>query len=426
MLIQMRKSILCVASLAIAGAAILSCTNESKVKAVSVSAEISEENVEEGLPKPETYEVTFTNTSTMQSVSVKSENGTAVATGIIPGLYTVSAYGSAVSGGYTYTYTGTATNVNFAADNDKVTLKVSAVKESALVFKEIYYSGCTFVPSSAEDSDDGTTYFRDQFYEIYNNSSETVYADGLCFGITVFADYKFETIYDYDIADKDKYIFMQVIWQIPGDGATYPVKPGESFIISQWATNHKAENLTEGKSPVDLSGAEFETFIKAGTLWNGITLTDEAAINLERVVDAPANSYLTQYLTSVSGACYVLFKPSQPLVNDNFIVPTNATPSVNNYAREVLISDVIDAVEAISDETRANVLGLPSILDAGYIWCSNTYCGESICRKIKETKEDGRIVYQDTNNTCNDFEVSTTPTIRRNGAKVPSWNTWNK
>ena len=41
----MRKSILFVASLAIAGAAILSCTKESKVKAISVSAEISEENV---------------------------------------------------------------------------------------------------------------------------------------------------------------------------------------------------------------------------------------------------------------------------------------------------------------------------------------------------------------------------------------------
>ena len=421
----MKKSILFIALLAIAGAAIISCTKENKVKTISVSAEISEENVEEGLPKPETYEVTFTNTSTMQSVTVESENGTAVATGIIPGLYTVSAYGSAVSGGYSFTYTGTATNVNFAADNDKVTLKVSAVKESALVFKEIYYSGCTVVPPSEEDSW-GTTYFYDQFYEIYNNSSETVYADGLCFGITVFADYKFETIYDYDIADKDKYIFMQVIWQIPGDGATYPVKPGESFIIAEWATNHKAENLAQDKSPVDLSGAEFETFIKAGTLWNGITLTDEAAINLERVVDAAANPYLPQYLTSVSGACYVLFKPSKPLVNSDFIVPTNATPSINNYAREVLISDVIDAVEAISDETRVKVLGLPSTLDAGYIWCSNTFSGESICRKIKETKEDGRIVYQDTNNTCNDFEVSTTPTIRRNGAKVPSWNTWNK
>ena len=132
------------------------------------------------------------------------------------------------------------------------------------------------------------------------------------------------------------------------------------------------------------------------------------------------------WLTPVSGSRYVLFKPSIEIRTSDFLVPTNEEAAAQNYAVEILVSDVIDAVEAIADETNIQYKGLPLILDAGYIWCSNTYCGESICRKIKETKEDGRIVYQDTNNTCNDFEVSTTPTIRRNGAKVPSWNTWNK
>ncbi|MDR0582207.1 MAG: DUF4876 domain-containing protein [Prevotellaceae bacterium] len=46
-----------------------------------------------------------------------------------------------------------------------------------------------------------------------------------------------------------------------------------------------------------------------------------------------------------------------------------------------------------------------------------------MARKIKETK-DGRNIYQDTNNTTNDFEVQDTPAIRRNGANKPSWNTW--
>ena len=50
--------------------------------------------------------------------------------------------------------------------------------------------------------------------------------------------------------------------------------------------------------------------------------------------------------------------------------------------------------------------------------------GESIARKIKETRPDGTKVYQDTNNTSNDFEVKKDPQVRRYGAKVPSWNTW--
>ena len=51
---------------------------------------------------------------------------------------------------------------------------------------------------------------------------------------------------------------------------------------------------------------------------------------------------------------------------------------------------------------------------------------ESIARKVKETREDGTVVYQDTNNTTNDFEVKKDPQLRRNGAKVPSWNSWIK
>jgi len=67
---------------------------------------------------------------------------------------------------------------------------------------------------------------------------------------------------------------------------------------------------------------------------------------------------------------------------------------------------------------------LNDIFDAGKIWCSNSYTGESVIRKIKEKKADGRIIYIDTNNSSNDFEVSPRPEIRRNGAKRPSWSNW--
>lgn len=85
---------------------------------------------------------------------------------------------------------------------------------------------------------------------------------------------------------------------------------------------------------------------------------------------------------------------------------------------------MIDAVQTVSDETGMNVLGLPKVLDAGAIWCSGQYVGESIARKIKETRPDGTKVYQDSNNTTNDFEVKKDPQVRRYDAKVPSWNTW--
>lgn len=379
-------------------------------KTISINVKVDEAKiVAAGIPSPESYEVKISNFATGAVIETTTENGIATATDIIPGVYTISVSASQNQGGFTYTIAGSESNVSLIADGAEVVVNVDAVKEAALVFKEIYYTGV----------DPANLYFRDQFYEIYNNSTEVVYADGLCIAETVFANYDKSIIYEWPIENADQYVFARVIWQLPGDGTTYPVQPGESFVIAQWATNHKAENLSKGLSPVDLTGAEFEA-IEKETTFNGILLTDNLAINMKKVVQA--GYAMPQWLTSTDGSRYVLFKPSKPLKNEDFITATNA--DYQGTAREIAISDVIDAVQAVNNESGMSVLGLPTALDAGAIWCSGSYVGESIARKIKETRPDGTNVYQDTNNTSNDFEVKKDPQVRRYGAKVPSWNTW--
>lgn len=379
-------------------------------KTISINVKVDETKlVAAGIPSPESYGVKISNFATGSVIETTTENGIATAVGIIPGVYTVTVSASQNQGGFTYTIAGSESNVSLIADGAEVVVRVDAVKEAALVFKEIYYTGV----------DPANFYFRDQFYEIYNNSTEVVYADGLCIAETVFANYDKSIIYEWPIENADQYVFARVIWQLPGDGKTYPVQPGESFVIAQWATNHKAENLSKGLSPVDLTGAEFEA-IEKETTFNGILLTDNLAINMKKVVQA--GYAMPQWLTSTDGSRYVLFKPSKPLKNEDFITATNA--DYQGTAREIAISDVIDAVQAVNNESGMSVLGLPTALDAGAIWCSGSYVGESIARKIKETRPDGTKVYQDTNNTSNDFEVKKDPQLRRYGAKVPSWNTW--
>lgn len=379
-------------------------------KTISINVKVDETKlVSAGIPSPESYGVKISNFATGSVIETTTENGIATAVGIIPGVYTVTVSASQNQGGFTYTIAGSESNVSLIADGAEVVVNVDAVKEAALVFKEIYYTGV----------DPANFYFRDQFYEIYNNSTEVVYADGLCIAETVFANYDKSIIYEWPIENADQYVFARVIWQLPGDGKTYPVQPGESFVIAQWATNHKAENLSKGLSPVDLTGAEFEA-IEKETTFNGILLTDNPAINMKKVVQA--GYAMPQWLTSTDGSRYVLFKPSKPLKNEDFITATNA--DYQGTAREIAISDVIDAVQAVNNESGMSVLGLPTALDAGAIWCSGAYVGESIARKIKETRPDGTNVYQDTNNTSSDFEVKKDPQVRRYGAKVPSWNTW--
>ena len=422
-MVTVMKKILFAAMAAVAALSMTSCDpSENRVSAISANVIIDESALEEMGISTETYTVTFTNANTGLAVSAESENGIATATGLTPGLYNILANASATVGTSVYILTGSANNVNLATDGQEVTIEITATEESALIFKEIYYSGCTFNSPSESDPNATATYFRDQFYEIYNNSSETVYVDGMCIAETIFSDYTFTTRYEYPIENADDYVYVQTVWQIPGNGTQYPVAPGESVVIAQWGTDHKADNLTKGGSPVNLSGAEFEAVEGESETWDGIVLTDNAAVNMVKAVNARGFS-MPQWLTSTSGSQYVIFMPSEPLRTSDFLT---ANDDANSTALEIPISDVIDAVQAVSGPERLNFLGLPTSLDAGTIWVDSpgSYTGQSISRKISRTEEDGRIIYQDTNNTTDDFEVNDTPEVRRNGAGVPAWNNW--
>lgn len=392
----------------LAAALMMFACDQKGAETITVSVSISDSTlVAEGIPTPESYEVVFTNVNTNQIVTVASVNNVATVSDLLPGMYNVSVSASVSADGFSYNIAGSLSNVNFAVDGDAQTVAVTAVKSSALVFKEIYYTG----------SASGNYYFRDQFYEIYNNSDQVVYVDSLCICETVFANYDFSTIYTWEIANPEQYVFAQVIWQLPGDGDDYPVKPGESIVIAQWGVDHA---VNDSLNPVDLSGAEFEAVEEESTTWTGLVLTDNVAINMKKVVNA-AGYNMPQWLTSVSGSRYVLFYPEGELLNSDFIV----AQGTSTQAREIPLANVVDAVETIGDETLIQYKGLPSTLDAGYIWCSGIYSGESIARKISTTV-DGRNIYVDTNNTTNDFEVKSVPTIRRDGAVAPEWNTWIK
>jgi hypothetical protein len=78
------------------------------------------------------------------------------------------------------------------------------------------------------------------------------------------------------------------------------------------------------------------------------------------------------------------------------------------------------------DETRAATLGLPASVDAGFKYCSDSHSGQSIARKKTGETADGRPIFQDTNNTTDDYEIFDTPVVRRYGVGRPSWNTWAK
>ena len=103
-----------------------------------------------------------------------ADNADAILDSIVPGIYTISVSGTAFStDGTEYFINGNAVNKALYKGVQSVDITLKGLKISPLVFKEIYYAGSK--PPT------GFGYFRDQFYEIYNNSNDVQYLDGVYF-----------------------------------------------------------------------------------------------------------------------------------------------------------------------------------------------------------------------------------------------------
>ena len=212
--------------------------------------------------------------------------------------------------------------------------------KGSLVFSEIYFCG--------SKPELGFSYFRDQFYEIANNTCEVQYLDGLHFGHTDAIDFN-KTRPIWPESDSGRYIYLDRVWKFPGNGTDYPLQPGESCVIAQFAANHKLE-IYNPTSPVDCSIAEFEFNM------NNANYPDQPAFDMEHVY-YNGNSTMTgmQYLTSVFGTGYVIFRiPEEDVwdpVADTSLQAKNAADSWSDIYAKVPLEYVVDVVEGIRNES---------------------------------------------------------------------------
>lgn len=389
--------------------AAISCTQFKEaievevVKPLSTTIAITAQNISADMPRPDTYTVKFTNfEENYELISTAGASGTVTVTDIIPGRYSIVVSGEISDKGFTYFYSGSLANILITEDNKTMTVDMAASKAGSLILKEIYFNGSTGY------------YFKDQFYEIYNNGNEVQYVDKLCIG-NMEPLQASTTVYHWLVPDEkpENYIYIRAAWQIPGDGDDYPVQPGESIIIAQGARNHKTIMET---SPVDLSGAEFETFIVNQT----VNPDNPNSVNMDMVV--PFGVAGTQWLVTVFGGAYAIFFPEGEIDGNTWVSPQG----YSTKAKEIPIDWVVDAVEIVNNGTKVSQKRVPTVLDAGATFTGATYDGRSVSRKVKEIREDGRIIYMDTNNSTEDFQLNDVAVVRRDNVGVPSWNTWYK
>jgi hypothetical protein len=394
-----------IASLVIVLLTTVSCEQFSEISEIE-KVETLKANVSVTLdlgdaPVPSSLNVRFINYEERYELTTSmNPDGTVVVDDIIPGIYTITISSEAFEEGFTYNYSGSLVNVDIVSNNLNLNVDVQASKAGALLFKEVYYCGSR-TPT-------GGVYFRDQFYEIYNNSDVQQNVRGLAIAqlnpMTATAN-----IPEYDIPNPDDFVYALTIWQVPDD-KDYPLEPGESVIIAQMADDHTKENLNPN-APVNLLSAEFETYVRSSSF-----VQDNPAINME-IAFWPR--VLPQWLTTVFGSAFVIYFPEEPIDPAGSITPIGSSREVY----QIPIDLVVDALELVGNPNQVQLKRMPTVLDAGAATVGGTYASLSVARKVKETK-DGRAVLMDTNNSSDDFEVMDPPMIRRYGAEAPSWNTW--
>jgi len=337
---------------------------------------------------------------------------------LVPGKYSINISGKATNAdGDEYIMSGSMTGypIDKPAKTGEplaINIEMKGSVKGSLVFSEIYYCGSKPV--------NAFSYFRDQFYEIANNTNEVQYLDGLHFAHTDAISFD-KTMPIWPESDAGKYIYLDRVWKFPGNGTDYPLQPGESCVVAQFAANHKLE-MYNPTSPVDCSTAEFEFNM------NNANYPDQPAFDMIHVYyDGSETMTGMQYLTSVFGTGYVIFRIPEgetwDPVHDTSLQIKNAADSYSDIFAKLPLEYVVDVVEGIRNESYVDAKNIPSVLDAGFVTIGDTYRGTGVVRKRDyETKaENGAILYQDTNNSTEDFECGIVPVLHRH-SKMPSWN----
>ncbi len=345
-------------------------------------------------------EVSLKNLNTNRVFSVKTDDsGHAIFDQLVPGNYTLTALKN-----LTLTeaeiITGIASEAYLNASVAQIQILETGSKNVQLdggvigdwVIKEFYYSGA---PNSY--------YFYDSYIEIYNNSTEILYADGLLFGSTKSATASSTSFYGF-VTQNYQDAFLSYAFKIPGKGTEYPVEPGKSIVIAIDAIDHKTDPNGNANSPVNLGKgiSDFEVYYYVNPKAPD---TDNPDVPNVEIVYATSTS-LFDYLPGVMGSGLILFKSDDP---DNLERMREPNASASTQYLRVPREQVIDALDAAANTSMPlETKRLATVLDAGINSVGKSYSGTSLRRRIKQNIN-GRKVLLDTNNSATDFEINQKP-----------------
>ena len=310
--------------------------------------------------------------------------------------------------------TGTSNDVGITSNKTTdITLLLNGINPTpGLVIKELYTCGA---------NDGYSSLFKDQFIEIFNNSGETMYADGISvanlYGETGTANSTTEVPIT-DVLIIDEYVYADNIDQVPGGGTDYPIEPGKSIIIALNAMNFK-ENNPKSEYAVDNSTADLERY---SVKWledqglTGSTWFDFDNPKVPNMINIKVEAGVWLFNTYGTGAVLV---DKDVIFDDSGIVDySSGYNSTVTKLMKIPVSKIIDGVDILENSAAGEYKRLPKSIDSGFSYLKADgdafYSSMSSRRKVDKeaTKVFGRVILQDTNNSSVDFESISKPTPR--------------
>ena len=273
-----------------------------------------------------------------------------------------------------------------------VSLSIKA-KGNDFIIEEIFFTG-TATP-------EGKQYFGDQYIKLYNPTNRVLYADGL-----VLADSEFLTVTkrDYTPNIMAEAFTAGSMVQIPGNGTQYPVQPGASIVIAEQGINHKENN----PNSIDLSKADFENFYPPRVKdVDGVGVTNNINLHGIFIFNNRGNrSYVIARFPEGTATATLQYDYEYKV----------ATKLMQRQALKIPNNWIVDAVN-LSTKTGFEWIVTSSSLDSGWAYVANdekdtSRYGKSVRRKVLSEKN-GKLIFKDTNNSTDDFEILTTPTLKK-------------
>lgn len=325
---------------------------------------------------------------------------------VAPGFYIASTKTSFVDqDGFITLFNGVSERIDVAANSNSVEINLNASRSSPIIFKELYYSGCM-------SEETGRAYYDDKYIILYNNSDQPAYLDSLCLGVV--SPYNAPT--SGRLSDwvkpgtselRDSIPAASMVWMFPGTGRDNVLEPGEEVVLALNAIDHSASV----KASVNLGKPGYWAIYDP--IMTPRQATPEAGVKtMDGIWKIGAAS---MFVVSQSSPGFFIFrlggKSIDQYVLDNFSYNPNST-NINMACLLVDKELILDAVECFKSDTDSK--RFRPELDNGYI-IATAGEGKSVVRKVDvEATENagGRIVYVDTNDSSNDFEISAQPTIK--------------